>query len=78
MIHLALPPYLEEWLIYGDENDEQLTKLQDLSDKMLTRSDLLQLLGATLEAMCDYLRTDLAFVVSINGDADLVQSTPAQ
>lgn len=75
MIHLALP-YLENWLIYGDEDDEQLTKLQDLSDKMLTRSDLLQLLGATLEAMCDYLRTDFAFVLSINnGDAKLIQST---
>ncbi len=74
MIHLALPN-LENWFIYGDEDDEQLTKLQDLSDKMLTRSDLLQLLGATLEAMCDYLRTDLAFVVSINGGAELIQST---
>ncbi|MEM9952947.1 MAG: hypothetical protein AAF846_15185 [Chloroflexota bacterium] len=74
-IHLGLP-YLENWLIYRDEDDEQLTKLQDLSDKMLTRGDLLQLLGATLEAMCDYLRTDLAFVVSINnGYAELIQST---
>ncbi len=75
MIHLALP-YLENWLIYGDEDDEQLTKLQDLSDKMLTRNDLLQLLGATLESMCDYLRTDLAFVVAINSDsAELIQTT---
>lgn len=75
MIHLALP-YLEAWLIYGAENDEQLARIQDLSDKMLTQGDLLQLLGATLEAMCDYLRTDLAFVVSINnGDAEFVQAT---
>lgn len=75
MIHLGLP-FLEKWLIYGDEDDEQLSKLQDLSDRMLIRSDLLQLLGATLEAMCDYLRTDVAFVVSVsNGDADLMQST---
>lgn len=74
-IHLALP-YLENWLIYGDEDDEQLTKLQDLSDKMLTRNDLLQLLGATLESMCDYLRTDLAFVLTINPDsAELIQTT---
>lgn len=75
MIHLALP-HLEKWLIYGDADDEQLSKLQDLSDKMLTQSDLKQLLGATLETMCDYLRTDLAFVTSLNnGDSDLVQST---
>lgn len=75
MIHLALP-YLETWLIYGDEDDEQLSKLQNLSDKMLTRSDLLQLLEATLEAMCDYLRTESAYVVTVsNGDAELIQST---
>lgn len=75
MIHLALP-YLENWLIYRDQNDEQLAKLQDLSDKMLTRGDLLQLLGATLEAMCDYLRTDFAFVLSIsNSDVELTHST---
>ena len=75
MIHLALP-YLEKWLVYRDEDDEQLAKLQDLSDKLLTQDDLKQHLGATLEAMCDYLRTDLAFVISLkNGDTDLVYST---
>lgn len=74
MIHLALP-YLEKWLVYGDEDDEQLSKLQDLSDKMLTRGDLLQWIGASLEAVCDYLQTEFAFVVSINGQAELIQST---
>lgn len=75
MIHLGLP-FLETWFIYGDEDDDQLSKLQELSDRMLTRGDLLQLLGATLEAMCDYLRTDVAFVVSLtNNDSDLIQST---
>ncbi|MEL7434627.1 MAG: hypothetical protein AAFN11_11835, partial [Chloroflexota bacterium] len=75
MIHLGLP-YLETWLIYRDEDDEQLAKLQDLSNTMLTRADMLQLLGATLEAICDYLQTDVAFIVAVqNGDADLVQTT---
>ncbi|GAB5490284.1 MAG: histidine kinase N-terminal 7TM domain-containing protein [Phototrophicaceae bacterium] len=75
MIHLALP-YLEKWLIYRDEDDDQLSKLQGLSDKLLTQSDFKQLLGATLEAMCDYLQTDLAFVISLkNGESDLVYST---
>jgi hypothetical protein len=73
-IHLGLP-YLEKWLIYGDEDDEQLSKLQDLSDRVLTRSDLNQLIEATLEATCDYLRTDKAFVAAFNnGDISLTQS----
>lgn len=75
MIHLGLP-YLETWLIYRDEDDEQLKKLQDLGDTMLTHGDMLQLLGATLEAICDYLQTDVAFIVSVsNGTAELTQTT---
>jgi hypothetical protein len=75
MIHLALP-YLEKWLIYGDEDDEQIAKLQDLSDKMLTRGDLQQLISVTLETLCDYLRTEVAFVVALNnGHAELIQAT---
>jgi hypothetical protein len=75
MIHLILP-YLEKWLVYGDEDDEQIAKLQNLSDKMLTRGDLQQLIAATSEALCDYLRTEVAFIVSLtNGHAELVQAT---
>lgn len=74
-IHLALPT-LERWLIYRDEDDEQLEKLQDLSDKMLTHSDLEQLISATLEALCDFLRSELAFVVALkNGDSELIHAT---
>jgi hypothetical protein len=74
-IHLGLPN-LERWLIYRDEDDESLSKLQDLSDKMLTHSDLQQLISATLESLCDFLRTQVAFVVALkNGDSELVQST---
>jgi hypothetical protein len=76
-IHLALPT-LERWLIYRDEDDEQLEKLQDLSDKMLTHSDLEQLISATLEALCDFLRSKLAFVVALkNGDSELIHATGA-
>jgi hypothetical protein len=74
-IHVALPA-LERWLIYHDEDDEQLSKLQDLSDKMLTHSDLQQLISATLESLCDFLRTQVSFVVALkNGDSELVQAT---
>lgn len=61
MISLSLP-YLERWLVYGDEDDEQLAKLQGLSERIITRSDLQQLIEASLEALCDYLRTEVAFV----------------
>lgn len=72
-IHLGLP-YLEKWLVYGDEDDVQISKLQDLSERVLTRSDLQQLVEATLETMCDYLRTQKAFVASFkNGNIKLTQ-----
>lgn len=72
-IHLALP-YLEKWLVYGDEDDEQIAKLQTLSERVLTRSDLQQLIEATLETICEYLRTEKAFVAIFkNGDMTLIQ-----
>ncbi len=73
-VDVALP-HLEKWLIYKQEDDEQLNKLQHLSDRLLTRSDLLQLLEATLEATCDYLRVERAFVaVLADTTPELVQS----
>lgn len=63
-IHLGLP-YLEKWLIYRDEDDDQLIRLQDLSDRVLTRSDLEQLIHAVLETTCNYLRTEVAFVATV-------------
>lgn len=65
-IALALP-WLERKLVYNEEDDEQFTRLQDLSDRMLSRNDLLQLVEATLEALCDYLRINVAFVISSSG-----------
>ncbi len=63
-VDLALP-WLEKWFIYRHEDDDQLAKLQDLSERLLTRSDLLQLTGANLEAACDYLRVNSAFVAAL-------------
>lgn len=59
-------PLLEKRLIYADEDSEQLTKLQTLSDRLLSRNDLLQLLEAILAATCDFLRVNTAFVVNFN------------
>ena len=63
LVALSLP-WLEKRLIYPDEDDDQLSKLQNLSDQLLTRNDLIQLLEAILAATCDYLRVNTAFIVS--------------
>ena len=62
-VALALP-HLERRLVYGGDEDAQLEKLQDLSQRLLTRGDLLQLLEAVLAATCDYLRVSTAFAVA--------------
>lgn len=67
VVALALP-WLERVLIYHNEDDEQLVKLQNLGDRLLTRSDLVQLIEANLEAICDYLRIQRAFVVALAND----------
>jgi hypothetical protein len=72
IVALALPR-LEKILIYPDEDDDQLSKLQNLSEQLLTRSDLLQLMEAILAASCDYLQVNTAFAVSLNeGQPELV------
>jgi hypothetical protein len=70
---LALP-FLEKRLVYADDED-QLERLQDLSERLLTRTDLLQLLDANLSAACDYLRVNTAFVANLSEtDAEIVSS----
>lgn len=67
-VHLALP-WLEKRLIYPDEDDERLSQIQDLSEQILTRSDLIQLLEAILAASCDYLQANTAFIVAFTEGA---------
>jgi hypothetical protein len=68
-------PYLERWLVYNQEDDEQLSKLQHLTERLLTRADLLQLLEGTLEGVCDYLQVNSAFTAMIiNDQADIVKT----
>jgi hypothetical protein len=68
-VHLALP-HLERLLVYSGEDYERLTRLQSLGERLLTRADLLQLLEALLEAVCDNLRVTSAFAISVNGSED--------
>lgn len=66
-VSLALPIF-EKFFIYRDEDDEQITKLQTLGERVLTRNDLNQLIGATTESICDFLRIDKAFVITLEND----------
>ena len=71
-VSLSLP-YFELLFIYRSEDDAQITKLQSLSEKVLTRGDLSQLIAATTESICDYLRIDRAFVLHYEqGEPDLL------
>lgn len=66
-IALALP-WFERRLVYPGEDADQLEKLQNLSERLLTRSDLLQLLEAILYSACDYLRVNSASVAALTDD----------
>jgi hypothetical protein len=73
-IALAIP-YIETFLIYRDEGDDQLAKLQDFNERVLTKTDLLQFSEATLEAICDLLRAEVAFLIAVKDeDFDVVQT----
>lgn len=79
LVHLALP-WLEKRLIYPNEDDQRLSRIQSLSDQILTRSDLIQLLDAILAASCDYLQVSTAFIVAFtDGQPELISAVgPAQ
>ena len=66
-VSLALP-HLELFFIYRDEDDKQISKLQSLGERVLTRKDLTQLIAATTESICERLRIDQAFVIADERD----------
>ena len=71
-VSLALP-YLELLLIYRDEDGAQITMLQSLSERVLTHNDLSQLIAATTESICDYMRIDEACVIHfVNGSPEFL------
>ena len=67
MVHLALP-WLGKQLIYDAEGAEQLERLDGLSDRLLARHDLLQLLEAVLATLCDSLRARGAAIFTLNDE----------
>ena len=77
-IHLFLPR-IEQWLIYSAEDEDQLGRLRNLDEQMLTRKDLESLLESTLATICDNLRVGSSFVVSLfAAHPELVASIGAQ
>lgn len=71
-ITLSLP-ILKRWLVYT--RDQQGAQwIQQISERLLTRSDAEQLLESILAAICDHLRVPSAFVARVEPDgAQLVQ-----
>jgi hypothetical protein len=76
VVDIALP-WLERRLIYRADED-QFNKIQELTRQLLTRDDLLQLLDAILEAGCEHMRANRAFVISnYDGKSEIVRSQGA-
>ena len=63
---LLIKPTLER-LIYFDELD-QVGRLQDLRDRVMTTRDLHQFLENVLASLCDLLQVETAFVASFSQD----------
>lgn len=73
-IHLLMPT-LEYWLIYRSEDEDQMSRLRDLNERIVTRADLLQYTEATLAAVADQLRTKEAFLLLVrDGDIEPIQA----
>jgi len=60
--------WFERKLVYTNGDYDHFEKLQDMSERLLTRHDLVQFLDANLAASCDYLRVNTAFVSAFNED----------
>lgn len=75
MIDLALP-YLDRWLIYGNSEDDQFTKIQQLNRQILTRADLHTLMEAILSQGRNQLQSGGAFIASvIDGQPEIISAS---
>jgi len=68
-------PWLEKVLVYGSETEEEVARLQSLTERIQTETDLNQHLEATLSACCDLLRTQVAYVLTVRDDGvEIIQA----
>ncbi len=78
-------PWLERWLVYSGE--AEIRRIQQVEQRLLTGTDFKQLLDTILATVCEIMRVDSAFVVSVTagratleravGLADLTLFNPA-
>jgi len=59
---------LWEHLLVAWRDDETMTPLHHLEERLFTRQDLVQFFEAVLAALCDQLRVPHAFIVALEGD----------
>ena len=62
-----LQPHLERHLVFPDDQDE-IRVIQSVNQRLLTESDLDQLLEAFLAAACDLLQVPVAFIAAFDSD----------
>jgi hypothetical protein len=60
-------PFWERWLFFGRDRAE-LTLLQNIEERMLTRGDLQQFLETVLAAVRDHMQAPAAFVAALDGE----------
>ena len=71
----VLSPFWERSIFFGGDREE-LTLLQSVEERLLTKSDLRQFLDAVLAAVRDHLQSPLAFIAALD-DEDLALITMA-
>ncbi len=59
-------PYIDR--IVNRQDQEEVSWIQQLDRRLLTSTDLEQLLENVLTSLCDYLRVSSGFIVSLRGD----------
>jgi hypothetical protein len=68
-------PYLEKWLLYR-KDDEDLQLLHTLEEKVITRSDLQQLLEMILASVCDRLQVKNAYLLAPGNEGlEVIETT---
>lgn len=65
-ITLAAPLW-ERWLFFGRDRAE-LTLLQNIEERLLTRGDLQQFLESVLAAVRDHMQSPAAFIAALDGE----------
>ncbi|MFZ5856287.1 MAG: hypothetical protein ACOYZ6_05595 [Chloroflexota bacterium] len=60
-------PFWERWLFFGRDRTE-LTLLQNIEERLLTRGDLQQFLESVLAAVRDHMQSPSAFIAALDGD----------